>query len=541
MEKRALIHVDDTENIVELAQFLAETGWSILSANKTEELLRKNHIPVTREMALSSDAAYAHDISKIITDVVSTHIPDYTYKNPLQQEERTNNIFIVCINMLPFYYNQDVPLDIKTCDYRISSILRYAFYNYENILVITDPKDYKEVILQLRTENISLDFKAYLAEKALNLVSAYDAGISSSLAKKTPLSKKFPLYATYPLKMQAILKHGTNAHQPASFYTMPGTKNYPSFANCSPSELDYLTFSDITMCWELLNTLYSLLKTQYTVKSTNVDNYDFTTQFTPLAGKVFTFAVKFNNFLGAALDSNIHESFTKTYSYDIKHIHDAVLGCTAAIDGRAAEELVKAGFIAIIAPDFTKEAKKIFSENPDIKLIYSTKESNTLFEGHFVYGGFLIQKPDDLIFDHWYIKTRNRPSQIKSDELAFGMLLALRTRSYSAILVKQEAIAGIAQGCVSMEKALKEVVTSASENCTIRGKNEDFNSTDNPIADVLVCDEKINFGEEIKHLIELGVSTIIETGGTIEDNEFISYCEEHNVSLIFTGITHITI
>ena len=541
MTKRALIHVDDSENIVEFAQFLASTGWTILSANKTEELLRKNHIPVTRNMALSSDMAYAHDISRVITDVVSTKIPDYEYHTSLQQEEQTNNIFIVCINIQPFYYMDNSSFDLKSVDYRISSILRYAFYNYENVLVITDPQDYKEVILQLRTENISDDFRTYLASKALNLISAYDAGIAGTLAKKTPLSKNFPLFATYPLKMQALLKHGSNVQQAAGFYSLPDVNSPSDFANCSASDLDYLTLCDITMCWEILNTTYSLLKTQFTVKSTNADNYDFTTQFTPLTGKVFTFAVKFNNLLSAALGANIQESFAKTYSYDIKHIRDAVLGSTAVIDGRAAEEIIKGSFIAIVAPDFTSEAKKVFAQRPGIKLIYSTKQSKTIFEACFVYGGFLIQQQDKTIFDHWYIKTRNRPSQIKSDQLAFGMLFTLKTRSYSVILIKDNSIAGIAQGCVSMAKALGEVQYSAIEHAITTGRSTDFNPSDNPIADVLVCDEKIYFGEEIKRIIDLGVSTIIETGGTLEDNEFINYCEERNVSLIFTGITHISI
>ena len=541
MTKRALIHVDDTENIVEFAQFLASTGWTIISANKTEELLRKNHVTVTRTMALSTDVAYAQDISRIINDVVATRLPDLDYQGSYQQEEQTNNIFIVCINITPFYYPDGVSFNVKTYDYRISSILRYAFYNYENVLVLTDPADYKEAILQLRTENISPDFRLYLAQKALNLVAAYDSGISNSLAKQTSLSSKFPIYATYPLKLQANLKHGSNKQQIAGFYTLPGTEDYQTFENCSASDLDYLCLCDVTMCWEILNTLYELLKVQYTVKSTNADNYDFTTQFTPLSGKVFTFALKFNNLLSASLGDNILESFAKTYTYDLPHIRDAVLGSTAVIDGRAAEAIVNGSFIAIIAPDFTKEAKKVFAQRPGIKLIYSSRDSKSKFEARFVYGGFLIQQHDKTIFDHWYIKTRNRPSQIKSDQLAFGMLLALKTRSYSVILIKDNSIAGIAQGCVSVEKALGEVLYSAREHAVSCGRSTDFNPSENPIADVLVCDEKIHFGVEIKALIDLGVSAIIETGGTLEDNDFINYCEEKNVSLIFTGITHISI
>ena len=55
MTKRAVIHVENTENLVEFAEFLATEGWIILSANKTEEILRKQKIPVTKESALTEN------------------------------------------------------------------------------------------------------------------------------------------------------------------------------------------------------------------------------------------------------------------------------------------------------------------------------------------------------------------------------------------------------------------------------------------------------------------------------------------------------
>lgn len=541
MTKRALIHVENTDNIIELSRFLASSGWTILSANKTEELLKKNHIPVTREMALSNELAYAQDISRLINDIVSTREEDIVFQRSMIQQERTNNIFLVCINMEPFYYMHEAGFEIKNCDYRISSILRYAFYNHENILVLTDPADYAEALIQLKTDNITKEFRTYVAEKALNLVAAYDAGIAGSLAKTTPLSTSFPRFATYPLKFSGLLKQGTNAHQSAGFYRFPQDNDYPDFVNCHVKDLDFSAVNDIALSWEILNTLYTLLKSQFSVTATNADNYDFTTQFTPLTGKVFTFAVKFGNLIGASIASNILESYSYTHAYDLPHVKNAIFACSAVIDGSAASEIVNGSFTAVIAPDFTDEAKKIFNQNSSIKLIYSTKANQSYFEARFVYGGFLIQQQDRTLFKHWHIKTRNRPSQVKSDELAFGMLLALKTRSYSAILIKQNSIAGIAQGCVSMAKALGEVVYSAWEHGTSCGNTKPFSAAENPIADVLICDEKIYYGEEIQKLILMGVSTIIETGGAAGDEEFIAYCEEHNVSLIFTGMTHITL
>ncbi|MCR5252944.1 MAG: hypothetical protein K6C98_04425 [Treponema sp.] len=540
MTKRALIHVDNTDNVVELAQYLASAGWTIISANKTEELLRKNHVPVTREMALSTDVAYAHDITKVITSIVSTRLDSENSLSTIS-EYQDNNIFLVCINISPFYYTDPQKADVRYCDYRISSILRYAFYNHKNILVLTDPADYKEALIQLKTDNITDDFRTYIAQKALNLVAAYDSGIAGTFANKTNYKKSFPMYACYPLQLQSVLKHGTNPQQTAAFYKLPDDTGTTTFANCNYTDIDYTIFKDVTLSWEILNNLHTSLKSQFTVDSTNADNYDFTTQFTPLAGTVFTFVVKFGNLMGASIATNIHDSYLKTHFYDTKNVKNEVLGCSAVIDHNAAKEIMEGSFSAIVAPDFTDEAKKIFAQNRNIKLVYSTRISQADFEARFVFGGFLIQQREKTLFNHWYIKTKTRPSQLKSDELAFGMLLALKTRSYSALLIKQNAIVGVAQACPSMEKALGEVHYFVRAYTLLHNGNTDFNPNDNPIADVLVVDEKIHFGEEIIRLIDLGLSTIIETGGAPDDDEFIKYCDDHNVSLIFTGMSHISL
>ena len=50
MTKRAVIHVENTENLVEFAEFLATEGWTILSANKTEEILKRSGCWVLTDM-----------------------------------------------------------------------------------------------------------------------------------------------------------------------------------------------------------------------------------------------------------------------------------------------------------------------------------------------------------------------------------------------------------------------------------------------------------------------------------------------------------
>ena len=176
MTKRAVIHVENTENLVEFAEFLVSSGWTLLSANKTEEILRKQKIPVTKENALSESNMFLADTSNLIRKMMMSKYHDEDEEYITRSDSEENNIYIVCMNVLPAINTSIVSkqFDNNLCpnNFFVTTVLRNAFRNYENLLILTDPADYKEAMIQLRTNSISKDFRIYLAGKALNLVSA---------------------------------------------------------------------------------------------------------------------------------------------------------------------------------------------------------------------------------------------------------------------------------------------------------------------------------------------------------------------------------
>ena len=552
MTKRAVIHVENTENLVEFAEFLASSGWTILSANKTEEILRKQKIPVTKENALSENNMFMSDTSSLIRKVMLTkyHEEDEEYIPRPDSEE--NNIYIICMNVLPIINTSIVSkqFDNQLCpkNFFVTTLLRNAFRNYENLLILTDPADYKEAMIQLRTDNILRDFRIYLAAKALNLVSAYDAGLSASILQSQKFNEQFMNYFMLPFKRELQLHSGINSQQSAYLYKTPtevGTVG--NFLKAQGKDLPYTLVNDISFAWGQINSLFALLKNQPTVKSMNSDGYEFTTQFTPFTGTVFSLVVKFGSILGAAHASNVLESFKKTFTYDSVSTKDTVFACSAVINGEAAEEIIKGDFAAIVAPSFTPEAKQFLSQNKKTKLVPSSKITNINLEGHYINGGLLVQTKDTTLFHQWKIRTKNRPSQIQTDEMVFGMLLAMSARSYNAILLKQDSICGIAQGCTSPKRALEGVWYEALK-CAERAvglPGDDFHvNTEidrSNLGEVLVCDAAIPFTEATTMLINSGVKAILQTGGTPSDDEFINYCNEHGVVMVFTGLTHLSL
>ena len=551
MTKRAVIHVENTENLVEFAEFLVSDGWTILSANKTEEILKKQKIPVTKENALSENNMFMADTSKLIRRLLLTkyHEEDETFLSHPDEEE--NNIYIICMNVLPSINTAIVSkqFDNQLCpkNFFVTTVLRNAFRNYENLLILTDPDDYKEAMIQIRTGNISKDFRTYLAAKALNLVSAYDAGLSASILQSSKINDQFMNYMMMPFKRDLQLHCGMNAQQAAYLYKSPSEEgSVGNFLKYQGKDLPYTLVNDISYAWRQINTLFALLKNQPTVKSTNSDGYEFTTQFTPLTGTVFSLAVKFGTILGASHATNVLDSFKATFTYDSVITTDTVFACSAVINAEAAEEIVKGNFAAIVAPSFTTEAKQILSKNKKTKLVPSFKVTNIELDLRFINGGLLVQTKDSTLFNQWKVKTKNRPSQIQTDEMVFGMLLVMGARSYSAVLLKQNSICGISQGCTSEKRAIDGVYFESLkfQEYAKGDYNDSFGishdlDTSN-LGEVLVCDGSIPFCDSTKRLIDGGVKSVLQTGGTSTDDEFIDYCNEHGVVMVFTGMTHLS-
>lgn len=546
MSKSAIIHVENSDNILEFAEYLASAGWAIISADKTEELLKENNIPVIHEPSLVETNIYLSDFSQLIRRILLTkHGVNRFYANSSDVE---NDICIVCMNVIPglntAVLTNQFDNQLITPNFPCTSILRSSTGNYENVLILTDPSDYKEAIIQLKTDSVTKEFRTYLAAKALNLLSAYDAGLSSSFLQiANKFGSKYMNYLMIPFKKEFQIKCGSNTQQDACLYKLPAehgaTGNFLKFQG---RELTYNIIADISYSWGQITNLYAALKEQYTVKSTNSDGYEFTTQFTPLTGTVFTMAVKFCTILGAGLSSNVLDSFKKTYTYDAANTKDVVLACSAVIDSASAAEIIQCDFAAIVAPSFTNDAKQILSLNKKIKLIPAVKNSRIPFQGRFMNmnGGILLQDIDAKLFNHWKIKTKNRPSQIQTDEMVFGMMLVMGARSYSAVILKQNSIVGISQGCSSTANAIQGVLFEAAKyNERTSGQKESRDST-TYLGDVLVTDAEIPFNDTTKSLVDRGIKAIMQTGGTPMDKEFIDYCNEREIVMVFTDMTHIS-
>ena len=151
-------------------------------------------------------------------------------------------------------------------------------------------------------------------------------------------------------------------------------------------------------------------------------------------------------------------------------------------------------------------------------------------------GGLLVSRPDKMIQKNLRVVTQLRPTRPQVYAMAFGMLVAMVSKSDCAVVVNDTAAVGISAGNTTRSRAVRYALMEAKEyfeknNLTSEERN----------AEILVSDSAIEFDEHAKTMADAGIKAVIQTGGSETDEEFIQYCNEHGIAMVFTGIQHLAI
>lgn len=534
MKKKALLYTPNFEKLATLAQSLAHEGWEIISAGATADFLKAQNIAVTIDRSLEDKFFPNEKMENLLRLIMGTGRQIQT-----SHTRPEAYISLVCAGITPAFHKLNDFLETdksdNCIDVNITTIIRAAAKNYTNVLILTDPADYEEAIIQIKTDSLSTDFRLNLAGKALNLTSAYDATCACSIMYQLEV-EKYPTYYMIPFKRMTRLRHGMNEHQSSYVYSLNDQVGALSGVKViQGKELNYNILENCFSVWKCVSLFLKILKNPFTVESVDANNYPFTTQFTPAAGSVFTIAVKNTNPIGAALGGNLLESFRKTYACDPSALSGATFGCSSVVDREAAEELVKLDFRAIIAPDFSREAKEIFSQKKNMRLVIASKPLSNYYESKSIDGGLVVQEPDWTPFKNWRVVTQTRPSQRQVDSMAFGTLIAMIAKSDAAVIMNNFGTIGVSAGNTSRTKAIKHALSDALEFFQNNVNCEDRS------AEILISDSVIYFDESARSLADAGIKAIIQTGGSQNDEEFIQFCNEKGIAMVFTDIQHLAI
>lgn len=494
--KRALISVYDKTGILDFAKFLVETGVEVVSTGGTYKYLRENSIPVT-EVSEVTGAAEMLDgrVKTLHPNIHGGILAIRSNKEHMETLEKREiaPIDMVIVNLYPFFdeVQNDISFEEKVefIDIGGPTMLRSAAKSFEDVIVITDVEDYSKIQKEIEnTGNLSFENRKKLAGKVFNLTSAYDAAISNFL-----LEGEMPKYLSVSYEKMMDLRYGENPHQNAAYYVSTTEKGaMKDFEQLNGKELSFNNIRDMDVAWKVVSEF----------------------EETACCG------LKHSTPCGVAVADTVAEAYKKSYDCDPISIFGGIVAVNTTVDGETAAEMSKTFLEIVIATDFTEEALEILKKKKNLRIIKAKYTPCDKIEYVKVDGGILVQDSDKAFSKDFKVVTENEPSKKEMDDMVFGMKVVKHVKSNAIVVVKDGMAKGVGTGETNRIWAAKQAIERAGDGA------------------VLASDAFFPFRDVVDECAKAGITAIVQPGGSMRDQESIDACNEHKISMVFTGLRH---
>lgn len=496
--KRALISVFDKNGILEFANFLVNHGVEIISTGGTYKHLKENGVPVIEVAEVTGAPEMLDGRVKTLHPVIHggiLAIRDNAEHMATIKERGISTIDMVVVNLYPFFkkVNEDLTFEEKVefIDIGGPTMLRSAAKSFHDVVVISDTADYETVMKEMEAGEVTFETKKRLAGKVFNLTSAYDAAISQFL-----LGDEMPKYLNASYEKLMDLRYGENPHQKAAYYvSTTDTGAMKDFDQLNGKELSFNNLRDMDVAWRTV------------------------CEFTEPA----CCGLKHSTPCGAAIGKNVYEAYTKAYECDPVSIFGGIVALNKEVDADTAREMVKIFLEIIIAPSFTDEALEVLRTKKNLRVIKCKHTPQDKINMVKVDGGILIQDEDLSFTTDYEAVTEKAPSAEEMENLIFGMKIVKHVKSNAIVVVKDMMAVGIGNGETNRIWPTRQAIERAGDK--IEGA-------------ILASDAFFPFRDVVDECAKAGIRAIIQPGGSMRDQESIDACNEHGISMVFTGMRH---
>lgn len=499
MKKRAYISVYDKENIEFAAKKLINLGYEILSTGNTYNYLKEKGIDAIESSTVTGfRELLSGKVKSLHPEIFAGILAD-------KDEAKTLNfppISVVIVNLYPFeeyaQQNAETQTLIKNIDIGGVALLRAGAKNYQNVVVITDKKDY-----EIDFENIDDKTRENLALKVFLKTSKYDGLIFEALSKKfaDENEETLPDYLNYSLIKKQNLRYGENPHQKAALYDFG--EQLVDYEVLGGKELSYNNIVDVTAALNIVSEFFDV-NAAVIIKHTNPS--------------------------GVALGKTLEEAWDRALDCDPLSAFGGIVAFSKKVDLNIAQKLTKMFLEVVIAPDFEEGAIEQFKTKKNLRII----KINTPLEKYKQFAekeikltpfGALVQDKDikELDVETFKVVTKEKPTAEMIEDMVFAQKIAKHLKSNAIVIAKDLKTIGICGGQTSrvgaVEIALMRVTDSAKD--AILASDGFFPATDN-----------------ITVAAQHRIKGIIQPGGSIKDKEVIDLADKLNICMITTGIRH---
>lgn len=509
--RRALISVSDKTGVVEVARFLMEQHVEIISTGGTAQLLRDAGIRVRDVSELTQFPEMMDGRVKTLHPLVHgglLAVRDDTAHMQAALSHGIQMIDLLVVNLYPFETTLNTTADIDTLIENIDiggpAMIRAAAKNHADVAVVVDPGDYARVLTAMQQFNnaIPAEEKRMLAAKAFARTAAYDTLVSSWLAGVT--GETFPPYLL-DAQQAVMLRYGENPHQSAAlFKRVDGRGGIAHAEQLQGKELSYNNLADADAAWQIV---------------------------APLQQPAVAI-IKHANPCGVAIGEHNTAAFTRALASDPVSAFGGILATNREIELSMVDAIGSLFLEVIIAPGMTEDAKEKLATKKNLRILITQPESHlsplAKWQVQPISGGYLVQQQDVLPMspDAWKIGTGAEPSPSAMTDALLAFHVVKYVKSNAIVIVKDHATIGIGAG----QQSRVDSVRIAIEKATQHG-----HSTQGA---VLASDAFFPFADNIELAAAAGITTLVQPGGSMRDQEVIDAATKHGMTMLMTGRRH---
>ncbi|CAG9408735.1 bifunctional phosphoribosylaminoimidazolecarboxamide formyltransferase/IMP cyclohydrolase [Providencia alcalifaciens] len=519
--RRALLSVSDKTGVVEFAKALSHRGVELLSTGGTAKLLAEQGLKVTEVSDYTGFPEMMDGRVKTLHPKVHGGILGRRGKDDaIMQQHDIAPIDMVVVNLYPFAQTVAKPnctLEdaVENIDIGGPTMVRSAAKNHKDVAIVVNNNDYDKIIEEMDNHENSLNWSTRfdLAIKAFEHTAAYDSMIANYFGElvapyhgdTTQPSGRFPRTLNLNFIKKQDMRYGENSHQDAAFYIEENPKE-ASIATANQIQGKALSYNNIADTDAALECVKSFDEPACVI-------------------------VKHANPCGVAIGDNIHAAYDKAFKTDPTSAFGGIIAFNRQLDKATAEAIIERQFVeVIIAPSIAEDALPSLSTKQNVRVLVCGEWSKPVAGLDFkrVNGGLLVQDRDlgMVEAEDLRVVTTRQPTERELKDALFCWKVAKFVKSNAIVYSKNDMTIGIGAGQMSRVYSAKIAgIKAADEGLEVAGC-------------AMASDAFFPFRDGIDAAASVGVTCVIQPGGSIRDDEVIAAANEHGIAMIFTNMRH---